>query len=157
MLSTSFEYSSSSDLPADIETPTAIKLLHDHDVVVSLDSQYNSHELVKEISETQSEYRVDTQLSFIPRSLWKGGVKYNSIYTKLERGCDITVDAPFFKSVNRWRIEDETDGRPRITITSESTCGKAFVGSVKSFMKSSHEQQRSNFLKELAKNASTQV
>lgn len=145
MLDSTIDHVSTSTLPPEVPTSSAIRFLHDFDTLISLNSDHNSHKLIRQISDTESEYQVDEQLAFIPRKLWHGGVKYKSVFTRFEDGCDITVNAPFFKSVNRWRIENGDAGERTVRITSDAKCGKAFASAVKKFLGSSHEELQRGF------------
>jgi len=145
MLDSTIDHISTSTLPAGIPTSLAIQILHDFDTLISLNSDHNSHKLIHQISDTESEYQVDEQLAFIPRKLWHGGVKYKSVFTTFEDGCDISVDAPFFKSVNQWRIENGEGGEKTVRITSDAKCSKAFASAVKKFLGSSHDELHRGF------------
>lgn len=150
MLESTIDRVSMSNLPPGIPTSSALQMLHDFDTLISFNSDHNSHKLIHQISDTESEYQVDEQLAFIPRKLWHGGVKYKSVFTTLEDGCDITVDAPFFKSVNRWRIENGKGGENVVRITSDAKCSKAFASAVRKFLGSSHEELQRGFGEKVA-------
>lgn len=150
MLESSIDHVSTSTLPSGIPASSALHLLHDFDVLISLNSDYVSHQFIHQISNTESEYQVNEQLAFIPRKLWHGGVKYKSVFTTLEDGCDITVDAPFFNSVNRWRLEEGKGGQKVVRITSDAKCSKAFSSAVRKFLGSSHDELQRRFGEKIA-------
>lgn len=116
---------------------------------MSLNSDHNSHQLLRQINDNVIEYEVDEQLAFVPRKIWHGGVHYKSVFTTVEDGCDVTVDAPFFNSVNRWRIVEEVGGDKVISIFTDAKCGKAFASPVRKFLEKSHEELRAGFVSRL--------
>ena len=126
MFETTFSYASATQLPATLNTDTALHILHDFETVIKLSpdcrgckpipppaSRQNGYTngvpKVGAPAPVQQSYEVEDDLPFIPKRLWSGGVKYTADFAPVEDGCDITVHAPAgFTSTNHWRLLRET-------------------------------------------------
>lgn len=143
-------------------------LMHDFSMIAHFNPDCQGVHLVSQPSPTESHYRVEDALGFIPKRLWSGGVSYTATFVTSDDGCDITIKAPGgFTSINRWRLEHgaarlgadgaaivvdgaEDDGRRVeeevvVRITSDASCSSLFAGFVKRYLGNSHVQLQRGF------------
>lgn len=155
MFDTNFSHVSQSEVPSTVPEQVIVQMMHDFGLIVKLNPDCKSFQLVQQISPDTWEYKVEDCLAFIPKKLWSGGVFYTAIYTLKDNGCDITVKAPGgFTSVNHWRsIRQSEGGNTIIRITSDAKCSKTFAGFVKKFLQNSHEQLQRGFKERVQESA----
>lgn len=146
MFDSSFSYSSEQPLSKAASDNTALRLLHDMNVIMHLNPDCKGVQLVSDPSAIPQEYKVEDSLAFVPRKLWSGGVWYTAFFKPVEDGCDITIQAPGgFTSVNKWRLIRKPDGSRAISITSDAKCSKTFAYFVKKFLETQHGQLQRTF------------
>jgi hypothetical protein len=146
MFDSSFSHSSEQPLSRSASDRTAIKLMHDVNLILHLNPDCMNIKPVSEPSAIPQEYKVEDSLAFVPKKLWSGGVWYTAFFTPVEDGCDISVQAPGgFSSINRWRLVKKSDGTRVISITSDATCSKTFAYFVKRFLDGNHVQMQRAF------------
>jgi len=183
MFETTFSHASATALPPNIQIDSALAVLHNFDTVIKLSPDCNG---CKQIPPPQSKngvlsdgaqgqmqyFEVEDDLPFMPKKLWKGGVKYVADFLPTEDGCNITVHAPGgFTSTNHWRILKENlpeEGEAKLVrvkakdllhaetssrgggwyveIVSDAKCPKTFAGIVKGFVRNSHTQLQQAFI-----------
>ncbi|KAK4505363.1 hypothetical protein PRZ48_003326 [Zasmidium cellare] len=197
LFETTFTYASQSQLPPNVSVEAGLKMLHDFDVIIRLSPDCRGCKRVptpkhlakphnrpangdgpfangiNEHQEIQC-YEVEEDLTFIPKRLWSGGVKYLAEFLPTADGCDITVHAPGgFTSTNHWRLlremipEDEPGPVIErvqskdlahaqmmgegwyVQIVSDARCNKTFAGFVKGFIKNSQTQLQMAFIEKL--------
>lgn len=168
MFDTSFTYTSSAPLAPHVTREAAVPVLHDFDTIIRFNPNTRGSRRLSPPpspdcnSVTISEpvrYEVEDSISFIPKKLWSGGVRYNAVFTPLEDGCNILIEAPGgFTSTNHWKIvkstetSEEGDNSWYIEISSDAKCSRTFASIVKSFIKGSHVQQQKAFKEKVETN-----
>lgn len=182
MWETTFQYASQTQLPPNVSVEIGLKLLHDFETIIRLSPDCRGCKRVpapKNLAKPNNKatngngsltngnsqeeeiqyYEVEEDLTFIPKRLWSGGVKYLAEFLPTMDGCDITVHAPGgFTSTNHWRLlremipEDESGPRLEkiqskdlahaemmgegwyVQIVSDARCNKTFAGFVKGYV-----------------------
>lgn len=197
LFETTFQYASQTQLPPNVSVENGLKILHDFNIVIRLSpdcrgckripapkhlakphqraangngSIINDHGEQEEIQY----FEVEEDLTFIPKRLWSGGVRYLAEFVPTADGCDITVHAPGgFTSTNHWRLLREMipEDEPRpvlervlskdlahaqmmgegwyVQIVSDAKCNKTFAGFVKGFVQNSQIQLQKSFIDKL--------
>lgn len=191
---TTFQHASQTQIPPNVSVEAGLKLLHDFDIIIRLSPDCRGckriptpkHLANKPKKTTNGDghlespeyeiqyYEVEEDLTFIPKRLWSGGVRYMAEFLPTVDGCDITVHAPGgFTSTNHWRLlremipEDEPGPMLErvqskdlahaqmmgegwyVQIVSDARCNKTFASFVKSFVANSQKQLQQSFIEKL--------
>ncbi|CAN9332437.1 unnamed protein product [Alternaria alternata] len=83
-------------LPRSISFASAVSQLHNHELLIRLDPEYASHEIIPSDPSTPAAkcYRITDHMNALPAGLWDTTVKFDAHMTDLDDGVLWIIKAP---------------------------------------------------------------
>lgn len=99
-------------LPPGVTFEAAKPLLHNHDVLIKLDPDFDHYETLPSTEDAPNtkRYKVTDHLSAIPKGLWSSTVTFEAHITNTEEGMEWVIKAPLgLTQTTSWRIVRTSD------------------------------------------------